>query len=213
MSQHLLCSLDCKDKRDLLKDDVQKVREGQQAAAEQFKDALTRLRELYHFEGGDLEKTYDQLKADSVRSIQGLCRHRPQPHQASRTNLLRPVQGMGQEAKTISNQRLRDDSEVKLRETERKYDSLHAAMKRVPSMDPALTASGGVGSAGARRGGGGAARPALRLVPHGPPQPGAERMAPMMMMRAAAPAPAPNVEQGPIEVSSTVTAEAVLVGP
>ncbi len=40
-----------------------------------------------------------------------------------------------------------------------------------------------------------------------------QRMAPMMMMRAAAPAPAPNVEQGPIEVSSTVTAEAVLVGP
>src|SRR5689334_6168536 len=55
-------------KRDLLKDDVQKVREGQQAAADQFKDALTRLRELYHFEGGDLEKTYDQLKTEYDRS-------------------------------------------------------------------------------------------------------------------------------------------------
>jgi len=40
------------------------------------------------------------------------------------------------------------------------------------------------------------------------PEPG--RMVPMMMRAAAA--PAPNVEQGPIEVSSTVTAEAVLVG-
>lgn len=47
----------------------------------------------------------------------------------------------------------------------------------------------------------------VRLTPE-PPRP-----MPMMMMRAAAaPMSAPSAEQGPIEVSATVTAEAVLVG-
>ncbi|MFO1499724.1 MAG: DUF2959 family protein [Verrucomicrobiota bacterium] len=55
-------------KRDLLKENVTKVRDDQQAAVEQFKDALTRLRELYRVEGGDLEKIYDRLKAELDRS-------------------------------------------------------------------------------------------------------------------------------------------------
>ena len=40
-----------KQKRDLLKDNVEKVRDDQQKASEQFKDALTRLREMYHCRG------------------------------------------------------------------------------------------------------------------------------------------------------------------
>src|SRR5688572_33244277 len=55
-------------KRDILKENVQEARDEQQKAAEQFKDALTRLRELYNIQGGDLEKTYDRLKADFDRS-------------------------------------------------------------------------------------------------------------------------------------------------
>ncbi|HKQ36584.1 MAG TPA: DUF2959 family protein, partial [Verrucomicrobiae bacterium] len=57
-----------KHKRDLLKDNVQKVRDDQQAAAEQFKDALTRLKEITGFQGGDLEKIYDRLNDDYKRS-------------------------------------------------------------------------------------------------------------------------------------------------
>src|SRR5690349_21514976 len=59
-----------KHKRDLLKDNVEKVRDDQQQAAEQFKDALTRLKELYGFQGGDLEKIYNRLNSDYERSNQ-----------------------------------------------------------------------------------------------------------------------------------------------
>src|SRR5688572_32242372 len=55
-------------KRDMLKENVEEARDEQKKATEQFKDALTRLRELYNIGGGDLEKTYDRLKADFDRS-------------------------------------------------------------------------------------------------------------------------------------------------
>jgi hypothetical protein len=127
-----------KHKRDLLKQNVEQVREDQQAAAEQFKDALTRLRELYQFEGGQLEKTYDRLKTELDRSNSRA--------ETVRTRIRKVEQVAGdlfaewaQEAKTITNARLRQDSETKLRETQRKYDTLHAAMKRAEgSMEPVL---------------------------------------------------------------------------
>src|SRR5436190_5403654 len=53
-----------KEKRDLLKSRVQEARDEQQKTAEQFKDALTRLRELYGSRGTDLEKIYDKLKSE-----------------------------------------------------------------------------------------------------------------------------------------------------
>src|ERR1043165_4824789 len=53
-----------KEKRDILKSRVQEARDEQQKTAEQFKDALTRLRELYGSSGSDLEKMYDRLKSE-----------------------------------------------------------------------------------------------------------------------------------------------------
>jgi hypothetical protein len=126
-------------KRDLLKDNVQKVREDQEAAADQFKDALTRLRELYKLEGGDLEKTYDSLKAEYDRSNSRAeaVRSRIRKVEQISSDLFKE---WADEAKTISNPHLRDDSEQKLRETQHKYDDLHTAMKRAEaSMDPVLT--------------------------------------------------------------------------
>jgi Protein of unknown function (DUF2959) len=126
-------------KRDLLKDNVQKVREDQQAAAEQFKDALTRLRELYHFEGGDLEKVYNRLKSEYDRSMAraDAVRNRIRKVEQISSDLFAE---WDKEANTISNPRLRADSEAKLRETQRKYEALHSAMKRAEaSMEPVLT--------------------------------------------------------------------------
>jgi hypothetical protein len=126
-------------KRDLLKENVEKARDDQQAAAEQFKDALTRLREMYHVEGGDLEKLYDRLKSEYDRSA---------ARADSVRNRIRKVEQISsdlfaewdKEAQTISNPRLRADSEMKLRETQQKYETLHSAMKRAESsMDPVLT--------------------------------------------------------------------------
>ena len=51
-------------KRDLLKKRVIEARDGQKAAQAQFKDALTRLKEITQFDGGKLEKTYNSLKGE-----------------------------------------------------------------------------------------------------------------------------------------------------
>jgi SMC interacting uncharacterized protein involved in chromosome segregation len=127
-----------KHKRDLLKDNVEKVRDDQEAAAEQFKDALTRLRELYQLEGGDLEKTYDRLRADFDRSNSRAeaVRERIRKVEQISADLFSE---WAEEAKTITNPRLRQDSEAKLRETQNKYEGLHAAMTRAErSMEPVL---------------------------------------------------------------------------
>jgi predicted phage gp36 major capsid-like protein len=52
------------EKRDLLKKRVVAARDEQKEAGEQFKDALTRLKEITGFDGGRLEKAYHELKSD-----------------------------------------------------------------------------------------------------------------------------------------------------
>ena len=51
-------------KRDLLKKRVTQARDEQEAAGKQFKDALTRLKEITGFQGGKLEEAYDSLKSE-----------------------------------------------------------------------------------------------------------------------------------------------------
>ena len=53
-----------KEKRHLLRDEVEQAREDQAEASEEFKDALTRVKELTGFQGGELENVYLQLKDD-----------------------------------------------------------------------------------------------------------------------------------------------------
>jgi len=52
-----------KEKRHLLKDNVEDVQNSQTKAQEEFKDALTRIKEMTHFDGGDLEDVYSRLKS------------------------------------------------------------------------------------------------------------------------------------------------------
>lgn len=127
-----------KHKRDLLRDNVEQVRDDQQAATVQFKDALTQLRELYKFEGGDLEKTYDKLRAeyDQSNSRAETVKSRIGKVEQIASDLFAE---WAEEAKTLTSPRLRQDSEQKLRDTQRKYDELHTAMKRAESsMEPVL---------------------------------------------------------------------------
>jgi hypothetical protein len=125
-------------KRDLLKKKVEAARDDQKAAGEQFKDALTRLQEMYGFQGGDLEKVYRTLQSDY-------------DHCVSRADAvhkrIRDVETVAEdlfaewekEIKEISTENLRSDSREKLRETRRRYDELHAALLRAEkSMDPVL---------------------------------------------------------------------------
>jgi len=61
-----------KEKRHLLKDQVEKARSDQEEASEQFKDVLTRIKEMYGFDGGGLEEFYNKLKSDYEEEINTL---------------------------------------------------------------------------------------------------------------------------------------------
>jgi Protein of unknown function (DUF2959) len=51
-----------KEKRHILKTDVKDVRQSQAKAQREFQDALTTIKELYGFQGGDLEQFYNRLR-------------------------------------------------------------------------------------------------------------------------------------------------------
>jgi len=127
-----------KEKRDLLRSDVAKARDAQAQATEQFKDALTHLKELYGFQGGELEKMYDRVKADYDRS-------------ASRAETVRTrIKSMDQVANdlfaewekelgTMESPALKASSRQKLSDTRAKYASLEQSMTRAEqSMEPVL---------------------------------------------------------------------------
>ena len=126
-------------KRDLLKDNVEEARDEQQKAAEQFKDALTRLREMYAINGGDLEKTYDRLQADFDRSASRAeaVRERIQSVEKVSDDLFKE---WAEEIETMESASLKASSREKLRLTKDKYTEMHAAMKRAEeSMEPVLS--------------------------------------------------------------------------
>jgi hypothetical protein len=127
-----------KHKRDLLKDNVEEARDDQKAATEQFKDALTRLKELYRFEGGNLEKTYNALKSEydqSASKAEAVKSRIRQVEQVAEDLFAEWDKELG----SIGNPRLRDDSRSKLQETRRRYQELHSAMVRAErSMEPVL---------------------------------------------------------------------------
>jgi hypothetical protein len=126
-------------KRDLLKDNVKAAREDQKEATEQFKDTLTRLKELYRFEGGELEQTYNRLKSDYDKSEAKAAdvRNRIAKVEQVAADMFREWE---QEAKSMQNARLASESQQKLKETKDRFQSLRAAMTRAESsMTPVLT--------------------------------------------------------------------------
>ncbi|MEO7675768.1 MAG: DUF2959 domain-containing protein [Verrucomicrobiota bacterium] len=126
-------------KRDLLKKRVLAARDDQKEAGQQFKDALTRLKELYGFQGGNLEKVYDSLKSDFDRSTAKAesVRKRVKEVESVGSDLFSEWET---ELKEISSASLRDKSREQLRETKRRYETLLEALKRAEkSMDPVLT--------------------------------------------------------------------------
>jgi DNA repair exonuclease SbcCD ATPase subunit len=125
-------------KRDLLKKNVEEVRNDQQKAAEQFKDALTQLKELYGFQGGDLEKMYDTLKAEFDKSSTKAeaVKARIAKVEQIAADLFKEWEA---EIAGMNNATLASSSRTKLAETRQKYDNLATAMKRAEaSMEPVL---------------------------------------------------------------------------
>jgi hypothetical protein len=126
-------------KRDLLKKSVLAARDEEKAAGQQFTNALTRLKELYGFQGGDLEKTYNDLNREYEKSVDraNAVHKRVKDMETVAGDLFAEWE---KELQEISSPELRANDREKLRETRRRYDELHATLKRAEqSMDPVLT--------------------------------------------------------------------------
>jgi len=128
-----------REKRDLLRSNVEAVQDEQRAAADGFEDALDRLRGLYDVDAGDLEQTYDKLKKDLERSearADGI-RDRIEKIDSIANDLFEEWEG---EIEEISNPSYRAKSRVKLDETRETFSGLAASLKRAEaSMGPVLT--------------------------------------------------------------------------
>lgn len=126
-------------KRDLLKKRVIAARNEEKEAGEQFKDALTKLRELYGNQNTPLEKTYDKLKSeyDSSASKADAVRKRVRDMETVAADLFREWEN---EDREISSESLRSSSREQLRLTRARYEEMHTSLKRAEeSMTPVLT--------------------------------------------------------------------------
>lgn len=127
-----------KHKRDLLRDYVEDTRDEQQQAKTEFKDALTRLKELTKFDGGKLEEAYRAVERDYTE-----CQERADSIRKRIGDIEDVAQALfaewAKENESYSSANLRSSSEAKLRETKRRYEELHKALQSsTDSMTPVL---------------------------------------------------------------------------
>lgn len=126
-------------KRDLLKKRVVAARDEQKEASVEFKDALTRLKELTKFDGGKLEARYRQLQGDYDD-----CAKRVE---TVRTRI-RDVETVAEdlfaewekEIKQIGTDSLRANSRRQLADTRERYDEMITALKKAEATMPPVLA-------------------------------------------------------------------------
>ena len=126
-------------KRDLMVSDVEKARNAQQEAKEQFKSALDRFTTVLNIKGGELQEKYETLNAEYERS--------EAKAQAVRDRI-DSVEDVSEalfaeweaELKEYSSANLRKSSQTKLTQTRTQYTKLIKAMKRAESKMPPVLA-------------------------------------------------------------------------
>jgi predicted nucleic acid-binding Zn-ribbon protein len=128
-----------KEKRHLLRDEVESVRDDQAKASEEFKDALTRVKELTGFSGGELEEVYDRLKADhdDCRRRAGVIDERMANIERIAADLFAEWEG---EIGQITRAEFQSRSRQQLTDTRTRYQRLQRSLSQARSrMDPVLT--------------------------------------------------------------------------
>jgi hypothetical protein len=126
-------------KRDLLKKRVVAARDEQKEASVEFKDALTRLKEITKFDGGKLEARYRQLQSDYDD-----CAKRA----AAVHTRIRDVETVAsdlfaeweKEIKEIGTDSLRANSRRQLNATRERYDEMISALKKAEAPMPPVLA-------------------------------------------------------------------------
>lgn len=125
-------------KRDLLKKRVVAARDEQKDASQEFKDALTRLKEITKFDGGELEAHYRKLQSDydSCSDRATAVRGRIRDVETVAGDLFKEWEG---EIEQIGTESLRATSRRQLQETRVRYTEMVTALKKAEaSMEPVL---------------------------------------------------------------------------
>jgi hypothetical protein len=125
-------------KRDLLTKRVTAARDEQKGAQQEFKDALTRLKEISGFEGGKLESEYRKLQSnyDDAASRVAAVHKRIRDVETVAHDLFTEWE---KENGQIQTESLRRTSREQLNETRIRYDQMVGALKDAESsMDPVL---------------------------------------------------------------------------
>lgn len=127
-------------KRDQLVDDVQKARDAQEQAKEQFASALDEFIAVTRVDPGELEPTYERLKKelDTSKARAEKVHDRIKSVERVAEALFREWQG---ELDEYSSDTLRESSREQLETTRAQYATLLSAMKKAEAkMEPVLTA-------------------------------------------------------------------------
>jgi ElaB/YqjD/DUF883 family membrane-anchored ribosome-binding protein len=130
------------EKREILVDRVQDGREAQAEAKEEFQSALAAFKAATGFAGAELEELYDELSAHHQD-----CSSRVERVRSEIASIEDVAEALfdewSDELDQYQSAELRRQSEETLRDTERRYGELIAAMRRAESkMEPVLQAFG-----------------------------------------------------------------------
>ena len=125
-------------KRDILVDRVEKAKNSQEEAKKEFASALERFSSVVNFNGGDLEAKYNELR-DELDDLEARAQEVHDRIEAVEDVAQALFDEWEDELAQYHNQRLRQASARKLRETKRRYNQLIRAMKRAEAkIDPVL---------------------------------------------------------------------------
>lgn len=127
-------------KRDLLVTRVKDARDSQEDAKEQFKSALEKFSAVLHFDGGELEDKYKQLKSELERSESTASQVHSRIASVEDVSeaLFREWEA---ELAQYNNENLRRDSARQLNAARKRYAPLIRSMKRAEAkIEPVLSA-------------------------------------------------------------------------
>ncbi len=128
-------------KRDIMLDRVEEAKESQQHAQQQFTSALAQLTQLINFDGGDLEEQYQLINDQYEESEKAAA------DVSNRINKIEDVADAlftewSDEITQYSSEKLKRQSQLKLKQTQRRYQklmrSMHNAERKMPPVLAAL---------------------------------------------------------------------------
>lgn len=126
------------EKRQIFKKSVEDVSAHQKKAQETFKDSITRLKELYNFNGGNLEAVYNKLKSsyDNSKSQADKVHERIENMEDLAKSMFAE---WDKEIRQFSNPTFAQNSRQQLTETKEKYSVLIRSVRESEaSMQPVL---------------------------------------------------------------------------